>query len=162
MAVEAAVRHQRPTGQEQSAYQVPFWSFVRLGDGVSPTASDFPEFDDETRTDRVFSSYITARGELFIHQWDDHTPCRARIAFDAQTAFQVNVQVLADGAGLWYLDINGNVTSYTTSQYLTLSFRKGQNVVTIIKDDANTDRLLLEAVLFDGTTATWVPPGPNR
>jgi hypothetical protein len=163
LSLEAEARQNRPRAQKIEAYQQPFWDIVRLGDSVSPTATTFPEFDDTTRTDRVFSSLVTARGELIeIGQWDDHTPCRARIAFDANAAFEVKSQWFADGAGNWWLSINGTVTAYTNSQYLTLSFRAGRNVVTVFKDDANSDRIRGEMVLFDGVNAFWVPPERSK
>lgn len=158
LSLEAHVRQLGPRLQPSENATTPYWDIVKLGDGVSPTATTFPEFDDETRTDRVFFRQATAGGELFLHQWDEHKPARATIKFEARAAFTALASILADGAGNYWVNVNGTITAYTASQHVSLTFKQGANFVQVVKDDANTDRLLFEVLLFDGNVSKWIQP----
>lgn len=138
---------------------VPYWECVSLADGVAiTTPPGAVEFDDGTRTDRVFSRHATAGGELFIHQWTNHRPFRARIAFRVNQPFTCKARVLADGAGNWWRTVNGVTTGATGPADFDIAIGAGLNVITIEKDDTNTDRLLFEALLFDGENSVWEAP----
>lgn len=130
---------------------------MRLGDGVVLSGDwDADFFDNTTRTDRVLTSWPTARGELFVSQWQHHTPFRARISFRAKYSFSIRTATLTE-PGTWKMTLNGVTSTLSGSQYLTLNFPAGTNTLTISKGATGSERIHFDAILFDGKNSVWIP-----
>lgn len=159
LQLEATVRQLGQPQNVQQTYQAPYWNGVRLPDSTVMATDWTDTFEDASITPRVVTRAQTAGGELFVSQWTDHCPGRWEIAWDAKAAYDVNLRVLADGAGNYKFTFNGDETTYSGPQDITLSVRQGRNDLRIIKDSTGADRISVEGVLFDGVNATWIPPG---
>lgn len=125
------------------------------GDGTWAVAST--DWEDDFRANPYFEFNVpTSGGFLIMLGESTNDPVMYTVAFDSDHDYTVNGRIHVAGANI-QVKFNGVITTYAASSDVSLSVKRGTNVLKVTHD-GTAGVASFDIRLYDGETARWVNP----